>query len=405
MELAGKRIILGVSGGIAAYKSAELVRLLIAKGAEVDVVMTHAATQFVGPLTFQALSGNPVHTEMFDLVRETAINHISLADRADLIVVAPATADLMAKVACGIADELLPTIILAAKSPVLFAPAMNVRMWENAVTRQNVAKLKGLKYLFVGPDSGGLACGHIGAGRMAEPPVICEEIISCLLPKPLSGKKIIISAGPTREPFDAVRFISNRSSGRMGYALARAAFLFGADVTLVSGPTSIPHPLGMNIVNVETTAQMSKAIKKNLTGAFAVIMAAAVADFRPADIFNGKTPKSAFPKLLKLEPTEDIVASLPKKEPKVKVIGFAAQTGEISENALKKLSQKKLFAIIANDIAQKGIGFDSLDNEVTIFFSNGRIVSLPRAPKEELAFSILATLFEFTWPTNEKSGQ
>lgn len=397
MELSGKRIVLGVSGGISAYKSAELVRLLMAKGAAVDVVMTKAACQFVGPLTFQALTGNPVSLDMFDPIREAAISHIALADRADLIVVAPATADLLAKAACGICDELLPTVLLAAKCKILFVPAMNVRMWESPITQSNVARLKDVGCLFTGPEAGELACGHIGAGRMAEPEAIREAVIQAVLPKPLKGRKFVVSAGPTREPIDSVRFLSNRSSGRMGYAIARAAAHLGADVALISGPSCLPVPAGVKTEFVDTSEQMAKRLKAKIKGAYAVIMSAAVADLTPKKVLSGKPAKSELPDTLELGKTEDIVASLARMDTGAKIVGFAAQAGNAIAGGRKKLKEKKLFAIVANDISRTDIGFDTADNEVTVLFADGRSIPIRKKDKEILAFDILSALFDFSW--------
>jgi len=399
MELSGKQVVLGITGGIAAYKIPNLVRLLTAEGARVLVVMTKSAMQFVGPITFEALTDHPVHADMFGPQRASAIDHISLADWADLIVVAPATANILAQASMGLADDLLPTLLLAAKGPILFAPAMNVRMWRNPATQRNVEDLANRGCHFVGPDAGVLACGHVGAGRMAEPEDIYHATCRLLLPKPLKGKKLVISAGPTREPIDEVRYVSNRSSGKMGYSLARAAQLLGADTTLVSGPTAIPKPIDVKSVNVQTADEMAAAMGDESKNADCVIMAAAVADFKPKKALKGKPTKETFPSSLEMTSTKDIVKALAKsKKPGTLIVGFAAQSGDAIKGAKKKLASKNLDVIIANDVSNKEIGFDSNQNEVTVLFADGRSAALPKCDKRELAFLILAQLFGFSWP-------
>ncbi len=391
--LAGKNVVLGVTGGIAAYKAAELVRLLVKAGAAVDVIMTRNATEFVAPLTFQTLSNRPVHVETFKLLDTSDISHTSLADRADLIIVAPATANLLGKYAHGLADDLLSTTLLATAAPVLLAPAMNPRMWAHPATAANAATLAERGVRFVGPAEGEVACKDIGRGRMSEPAEILEAAFDVLCPKMLAGKKIVVTAGPTREPLDPVRFLSNRSSGRMGYAIARAARLMGADVTLVSGPTTLPPPAGVECRHIETALDLQKAVKAAFAKAQALIMCAAVADFRPSSSAKTKLTKDAYGDGLALVRNPDIVAALAKGKGKKLVIGFAAETGEADAKAAEKLKRKGLDAIVVNDVAEPGIGFESHENEVRVLFANGRSIALPRMPKAELAFEILKVLF------------
>ena len=391
--LAGKNVLLGVTGGIAAYKTAELLRLLVKAGAHVDVVMTKNAAQFVAPLTFQTLSGNPVHLETFRLLETSDISHTSLAEKADLVIVAPATANLIGKYAGGIADDLLATILLATRAPVLLAPAMNPRMWDHPAVRDNLQKLLSRGVHFVGPEAGEVACKDVGYGRMSEPAQIFAATLPLLVKRDLAGKKIVVTAGPTREPLDPVRFLSNRSSGRMGYAIARAAAARGAEVTLVSGPTHLPCPSGVLRIEVETAAEMLAATKKAFGKADALIMAAAVADFRPRQSHDTKLPKAAIDPNLALEKNPDIVATLAAKKGKRFIAGFAAETGEAVAKAREKMKRKGLDAILANDVAEPGIGFEAAENEVRILFADGREVPLPRMEKEALAFAILDALF------------
>jgi len=391
--LAGKNVVLGVTGGIAAYKAAELVRLLVKAGAAVNVIMTRNATEFVAPLTFQTLSNRPVYVETFKLLETSDISHTSLAESADLVIVAPATANLLGKYANGLADDLLSTTLLATNAPVLLAPAMNPRMWAHPATLDNAAKLAARGVHFVGPEEGEVACKDIGRGRMSEPADILEAAEAVLCPSPLAGKRIVVTAGPTREPLDPVRFLSNRSSGRMGYALARAARMMGADVTLISGPTALPAPRDVELVRVETALEMQKAVKAAFGKADALIMAAAVADFRPAVSSDTKAPKETIGDQIALTRNPDIIAGLAKSKGKKLVVGFAAETGEADAKAAEKLKRKGLSAIVVNDVAEPGIGFESMENEVRLLFANGRGLALPRMGKAELAFEILKALF------------
>jgi len=388
--LAGKTIILGVTGGIAAYKAVELLRLLVKSGASVHVIMTNAATEFVTPLTFQTLSGNSVHTETFNLITEHEIGHISLADRADLFIIAPATANFIGKMANGIADDLLTTTVMATKAPVLIAPAMNVNMYENPLYRENEEKLRRHGYLFADPVSGFLACGWEGKGKMLEPALILEAAESALSPKDLAGLKILVTAGPTREEIDPVRYISNHSSGRMGYAIAGAAKTRGAVVTLVSGPVSAAPPLGVELVNVVSAEEMSSAVMA-IAGKFDVIIkAAAVADYRPATRECQKIKKKSEQESIELVKNRDILAELGKvKRPVQTLVGFAAETENLHSNATAKLEAKNLDLIVANDVTAEGAGFNVGTNIVRFIYRDGRSEELPILPKEAVAEEIL----------------
>ena len=391
----GKTVILGVSGGIAAYKAVELLRLLVKAGASVHVVMTKAATEFVTPLTFQTLSGNPVHTELFNLITEQEIGHISLADRADLCIIAPATANFIGKLANGIADDLLTTTIMATRAPVLLAPAMNVNMYENAIYQENEAKLLRHGYLFAAPVSGYLACGWEGQGKLQEPAAIMEEAAAALTPQELAGLTVLVTAGPTREEIDPVRFISNHSSGRMGYAIARAARLRGARVTLVSGPTCLPPPTGVELIPVESAAQMQAAVLQRGKEADVIIKAAAVADYRTAERAERKLKKSGAELSLHLVKTSDILAELGRIKPKGQIlIGFAAETENLLANAAAKLAAKNLDMIVANDVLAEGAGFNVATNIVRFIYRDGRSEELPLLPKETVAEEILARVLQ-----------
>jgi phosphopantothenoylcysteine decarboxylase/phosphopantothenate--cysteine ligase len=391
----GKTVILGVSGGIAAYKAVELLRLLVKAGASVHVVMTKAATEFVTPLTFQTLSGNPVHTELFNLITEQEIGHISLADRADLCIIAPATANFIGKLANGIADDLLTTTIMATRAPVLLAPAMNVNMYENAIYQENEAKLLRHGYLFAAPVSGYLACGWEGKGKLQEPAVIMEEAAAALTPQELAGLTVLVTAGPTQEEIDPVRFISNHSSGRMGYAIARAARLRGARVTLVSGPTCLPPPTGVELIPVESAAQMQAAVLQRGKEADIIIKAAAVADYRTAERADRKLKKSGAELSLHLVKTSDILAELGRMKPKGQIlIGFAAETENLQANAAAKLAAKNLDMIVANDVLAAGAGFNVATNIVRFIYRDGRSEELPLLPKETVAEEILARVLQ-----------
>ena len=379
------RIVLGVSGGIACYKAVELVRLLVKAGFSVQVIMTRGAMEFVTPLTFQTLSGNPVATETFNLTQESEIGHINLADSADLFVIAPATANIIGKIANGIADDLLTTVIMATQAPVLLAPAMNIHMYENPIVQENLRKLGRVGYHLLEPAEGFLACGYEGKGRLPDPEKIAEEIQKLLRKKDLTGERLVITAGPNREPLDPVRYLSNRSSGKMGYALARAALRRGAEVTLVSGPTELEAPAGVRMIAVTTAAEMRDAVNQEFAAATAVIMAAAVADYRPVVRADQKIKRGKGPIELRLEPNPDIVKELGQKKAGKLLVGFAAETEELTANAAKKLSDKNLDMIVANNVAVAGSGFDGDTNIATILDRTGATQSLPLMSKDELA--------------------
>ena len=387
----GKRVLLGVSGGIASYKSAWLARLLSKAGAEVDVVMTPAAQEFIGAITFEALTGRPVHTGLFDHGR--ALDHIKLAREADAIVIAPATADLMARAAAGQADTLLTAALLANQAPVLVVPAMNDRMWAHAQTQRNVAHLRELGYRVLEPDEGMLAAGEgHGPGRMPEPETIYAHMGRLLeQPGALAGRRLVVTAGPTREAVDPVRYISNHSSGRMGVALAQAAWRRGADVTLVAGPLAVAAPVGPTLRSVETTEQMAAAVSDELSRADALIMAAAPADFRPAHPADRKIKKSdGAPEPIALAKTVDILASTrAARRPGAVVVGFALETHDVLAYGREKLAAKGLDLIVVNDATEPGAGFGVDTNRVTIVARDGGEDVLPLQSKDDVADAIL----------------
>ncbi|MBM2838376.1 MAG: coaBC [Deltaproteobacteria bacterium] len=389
MSIRDKNIVLGITGGIAAYKACELVRLLMKAGASVRVIMSRGAAEFVTPLTLQTLSRNPVHTDLFSLTQEAEVGHISLADRADLFVIAPSTANLIGKIANGIADDLLTTTIMATNVPVLLAPAMNCNMYENPIVQENMNKLKGYGYNFIDSETGELACGYEGKGRMAEPGDIMEEIERILSPKDLKGERIVVTAGPTCEAIDPVRFIGNRSSGKMGYALAKMAVRRGAEVTLISGPSSLVPPRGARFISVESAEEMRKAVTVKLKDATIVIMAAAVADYGPKKAASEKMKKGAGSISLALEKTEDILSEIGRKKGKRFIIGFAAETGNLLANARKKLKEKNLDLIVANNVKEPGAGFAVDTNIVTIIDNKGNLEALPKMSKDEVAWKVL----------------
>ncbi len=389
MMLKGRKIVLGVTGGIAAYKAAELVRELVKAQAEVHVVMTRNAQAFITPLTFQTLSGNPVTTELFNLIAESEIGHIALADRAEVLVIAPATANIIGKIAAGIADDMLTTIVMATQAPVLLAPAMNVHMWENPICQENIQRLRSQGYHFIDPEAGELACGYEGKGRLAEIPAIVEEIRALLSPKDFSGEKVLVTAGPTEEPIDPVRFLSNRSSGKMGFALARAARRRGAEVTLISGPTALPVPPQMKYIAVRSAAQMREAVLNHLESASILIMAAAVSDYRPKQKAPEKIKKSKLETVVELELNPDILAEAGKKKKSRIMVGFAAETENLLQNTREKLEKKNLDLIVANDVTLPGAGFKADTNIVKIMDRSGKVEEVPLMTKEDLADRIL----------------
>jgi phosphopantothenoylcysteine decarboxylase/phosphopantothenate--cysteine ligase len=387
--LKGREIVLGVTGGIAAYKAVELLRLLTKAGANVHVIMTRAAQEFVTPLTFQTLSMNPVATDLFSLVSEREIGHISLADRAELVIIAPATANLIGKIAGGIADDLLSTTVMATEAPVLIAPAMNVNMYQNPIYRENEEKLRRHGYLFVEPARGLLACGWEGEGKLQDPEVILEEARSALSPKDLAGERVLVTAGPTREEIDPVRFISNHSSGKMGYALARAARRRGAKVTLVTGPTCLAAPWGVETVAVSSAEEMRADVLARFEESSIIVKAAAVADYRPENRCGEKIKKETAPLAVSFVKNPDILAELGARKGNQTIVGFAAETGSLLENAAKKLTTKNVDMIVANDISMPGAGFNVDTNIVKLLYRDGRVEELPLLEKEELADRIL----------------
>lgn len=388
-----KRILLGVTGGVAAYKAAELTRLLRARGAEVRVVMTRAARAFIAPLTFQALSGQPVATEWLDPAEEAAMGHIALARWAELILIVPATADFIARLRAGLADDLLSALCLAAEVPIAIAPAMNQAMWAHAATQDNLACLEGRGVIRLGPAEGEQACGEIGLGRLLEPTELCERIAALLSGGSLAGYKVLITAGPTREPIDAVRFLSNRSSGKMGYALAQAAARAGALVTLVTGPVAVPPPTDVEVIPVETAAQMYDTVMARVSACDIFIGAAAVADYAPASVATGKIKKTAADLTLPLTRTRDIlgtVASLPRKP---YTVGFAAETDHLEDYARAKLVSKNLDMIAANWVGRTEGGFERDENALHVFWNGGE-AHLSMGPKSQIARQLIALISE-----------
>ena len=391
--LQGKSVLLGVTGGIAVYKAVDVLRLLVKAGARVHVIMTRNAQEFVTPLTFQTLSGNPVHLELFDLVQEQAIGHISLADKADLVLIAPATANFIGKVANGIADDLLSTTIMATKAKILFAPAMNTNMWENPIYQSNQSRLEELGYNFIEPASGELACGWEGQGKLPDPQIIFNSVHNLLGRTDFAGKSILITAGPTREELDPIRFLSNYSSGKMGYAIARAAQCRGAKVTLVSGPVNLPNLQGVDTVRVTTAAEMYQAVMERFNQADIIIKAAAVADFRPLKRALQKTKKSDSQKMvIELQRNPDILAELGNNKGTRILVGFAAETEHLVKHAQEKLVKKNLDILVANDVTQDGAGFDVESNIVHFLTRDGEVEDMPIMSKEEVAEALLDRL-------------
>lgn len=393
----GKKILLGVTGGIAAYKAAELVRRLVERGAEVQVVMTHGASEFITATTFQALSGKPVRASLWDPAAEAAMGHIELARWADLVLVAPASADFLARLATGRADDLLATLCLATSAPILVAPAMNRLMWANAATQANVATLTARGVILLGPGVGDQACGEVGPGRMLEPHDILAQVAERCAPGPddgvtLVGTRVLITAGPTREYLDPVRFISNCSSGKMGYAIAQAFAARGAEVVLVSGPVSLPVPAGVRRIGVESAQQMAEAVDQEVGAAAIFVGTAAVADFRPESCSDQKMKKRGAQSLsLPLVATRDILASVAARPQPPFVVGFAAETEKVEEHALEKLKRKNLDIIAANEVGYCKV-FDCEDNALLVLTREGGRIALPQAPKSQLAAQLVALI-------------
>jgi phosphopantothenoylcysteine decarboxylase / phosphopantothenate---cysteine ligase len=387
--LKGKKILLGVTGGIAAYKSAELIRLFVKAGGQVKVIMTENAKEFITPLTLQTLSGNPVFLKTFSLIRDYDIAHIALADEADILVVAPATANVIGKMACGLGDDLLTTVVLATRAPVLICPAMNTNMYENVMVQENIRKLADRGCHVMTPGRGELACKSEGAGRLPELQDILEEVQSILTQKDLRGEMILITAGPTREPFDPVRFITNYSSGKMGYALAVMARRRGASVTLISGPSALSAPSGVDFIPVSSAMEMRDAVMGQLGKATVIIKSAAVADYRPSVRAEAKIKKKGGPLTLILEKNPDIIAEIGKKKAGRILVGFAMESEDLIDNARAKLLAKNLDLIVANDVKQEGAGFQTDTNIVKILDGEGGIEELPLMDKMDVADRIL----------------
>ncbi|MFT8317183.1 MAG: bifunctional phosphopantothenoylcysteine decarboxylase/phosphopantothenate--cysteine ligase CoaBC [Sporolactobacillus sp.] len=399
MGITGKNIVLGVTGGIAAYKAAELTSLLVKNGASVHVVMTEAAENFVGAATFQALTGHRVFRSVFIEEQEGQIAHIDLADQADLVLIAPATANTLARMAAGIADDMLTTVLLAAQCPVWIAPAMNVHMYQHPALQKNIETLKSYGYRMIGPDQGRLACGWTGKGRMAEPAAIFSDLQAYFTEdstaldqsQRLKGKRIVVTAGPTREAIDPIRFFSNLSTGKMGYAIAAAAVAQGADVTLISGPVQLAAPANLQTIQVTSACEMREAVLRLYTDADAVIQTAAVADYRPETVSEEKIKKKDGPLLVKMVRNPDILRELGEKKGSQILIGFAAETEHLLENGRKKLEEKHLDLLVAN-LAADSFGNDS--NKVTFVYADGRTEAQIKMAKEKLAAKICRTLGE-----------
>ena len=398
MALNGKKILIGISGGIAAYKTADLVRRLGDTGAEVRVVMTRGAQAFITPLTMQAVSGNPVHTELLDSAAEAGMGHIELARWADQVLVAPATANFIAKLAHGLADDLLSTLCLATEASIALAPAMNAKMWSHVATQQNCGILEERGIRILGPAEGDLACGETGAGRMLEPSELLSLLGATASLGILEGRRVIITAGPTREEIDPVRFLSNRSSGKMGYTVAAAAQRAGAEVTLISGPVALATPRGVARINVESAAQMQEAVTERLAACDIYIGAAAVADYRPVNYATQKIKKDQAELNVVLERTEDILSSVAAAENGPFTVGFAAETERVEEYARRKLEGKGLDMIAANQVGA-GQGFETDSNALTILWSGGSC-HLPQAPKSELATQLISLIAERFYAQN-----
>lgn len=390
-RLSNKQIILGVTGGIAAYKSAELVRLLKAAGAVVHVVMTQAGQEFITPLTMQALSGNPVHTTLLDPAAEAGMGHIELARWADLILIAPASADFIARLAQGQGDDLLTTLCLATNAPIAIAPAMNQAMWKDNNTQRNVKSLQNNNVVVMGPASGEQACGDVGPGRMLEPAELIHLTANQFEYNTLTGQHVVITAGPTREPIDPVRYITNYSSGKMGYALAEAAAEAGANVTLISGPVNLSTPPRVRRIDVSSAQDMYEAAIAAAAQCDIFIASAAVADYTPVAVAVQKIKKHSGSMTIELKPTIDIIASVAALNPKPFTVGFAAETQNVLSNAQQKLDKKKLDMIVANDISVAGIGFNSDDNAAILIWPEAQL-EIAKVSKRQLARSIIETI-------------
>lgn len=395
----GKRILLCVSGGIAVYKAVALTSKLVQAGAEVKVMMTASAREFVTPLTFQALSRNPVYTDTFDEKDPSVIAHIDLADWPDLILVAPATANMIGKIANGLADDMISTTLLAATAPVWIAPAMNVHMYDHPAVKKNMSTLSSFGYSFVEPGEGYLACGYVGKGRLEEPETIVSLIGSYFskisdTQKIFDGINVLVTAGPTVERVDPVRFFTNRSTGKMGYALAEQAAKLGASVTLVTGPTNLEYPKGVQVVQIESAQQMLEAVMQRYHEADVVIKSAAVADYRPKYVFDQKMKKQPGEAVLELERTTDILRTLGERKEHQLLVGFAAETEQVDEYAQKKLASKNLDMIVANNVTTEGAGFGTDTNIVTLYKRSGESKELPILSKHDVATEVLKEVKE-----------
>ncbi len=391
--LGNKKVLLGITGGIAAYKAAELVRLLIKAGAEVRVVMTESAREFVQPLTYQALSGQPVYTDLFDKHADSAMDHIELARWCDLLLVAPASADFLAKLNAGYADNLLLTLCLASKKPLAVAPAMNQQMFANAATHDNLAALATRGVLIWGPAEGDQACGDIGPGRMLEPEQLLALIDEALAPGPLDGVALLLTAGPTREAIDPVRYLSNRSSGKMGFAVAAAAARAGARVTLISGPVALPTPAGVSRTDVESAREMHDAVMARVGDCDIFVACAAVSDYRIANVAGHKLKKDDAPPVLELELNPDILADVSALAQRPFCVGFAAETRDVEKYALDKLERKNLDLIAANFVGSAGRGFEADDNQLEVYWRGGH-ARIERGPKAAVAKRLIELIAE-----------
>jgi phosphopantothenoylcysteine decarboxylase/phosphopantothenate--cysteine ligase len=384
-----KHIVLGVCGGIAAYKSVELLRLLVKQGAQVRVIMTKNARQFVGPLTFEALSGRKVCDDLFGDSEDAAIGHIKWAEEADAVVIAPATANMIGKLANGIADDALSTFMMAVTCRSLICPAMNVNMYASGPVQRNLKRLNADGHIVIDPEAGELACGTTGPGRLPEPVYIHDRIIHALSPKDLNTANVLVTAGPTREAIDPVRFVGNHSSGKMGYAIARAAEMRGAHVTLISGPSALPPPVNVQLIRVTSAAEMTDAVFENFKTADVLIKSAAVADYRPSQMEIHKIKKSEDARSLNLERTSDILTAVSKKKTHQIVVGFAAETRDLDDCATKKLQAKHLDMIVGNLVNAEGSGFEVDTNQANLYYKDGSQETLQLMPKSELADLIL----------------
>ncbi|WP_188816560.1 bifunctional phosphopantothenoylcysteine decarboxylase/phosphopantothenate--cysteine ligase CoaBC [Calditerricola satsumensis] len=389
----GKTILLGVTGGIAAYKAAALTSRLVQQGADVHVILTEAAARFVTPLTFQALSRNAVHTDVLEEKDPRVIAHIDLADRADLVIVAPATANFLAKAACGLADDMLSAVLLATRAPVLLAPAMNVNMYRHPAVQANLARLRAWGWHVVEPGEGYLACGWTGKGRMAEPEAIAAAAEALLAgQRDLAGLRILVTAGATQEALDPVRYLTNRSSGKMGYAIAEEAARRGAEVILVTGPTALEPPADVRVVRVTTAQEMYEAVLDAYPRVDVVIKAAAVADYRPKTVHAQKMKKGAETLVLELERTPDILQTLGERKAHQFLVGFAAETERVADYAQEKLKRKNLDLVVANDVTQEGAGFGADTNIVAVYDRDGLVAEWPKLPKREVAARLLSLI-------------